>query len=389
MVKGLLGSALVIGFVLGLNQLFLAMLPDMTEMSATYETQQAFVKRMHLPVGFKINLYATGLGRARGMAMTPAGDFLIASPGVELKLVRHDDDGDGRTDGVETLMDDLRSPHGLWLDENWLYVAETGRIIRIRYDVAEGKVVGKREIVVDGIPQGDGYWTRTVKKGPDGWFYVSVGSSCNACVEKHPWRAAIIRFQPGESPQVFASGLRNTVGFDWRPGTGALYGVDNGRNYLGDDVPPDEVNLIVEGGFYGWPYFYGANVADPDFGGSTQEHAGKARKPVHELVAHAAPLAIHFLRHLKAPGYENAALVTQHGSWNRRASKAKVGFDIVSLHWSAEGEIAQRTFLTGFDAQGDVSGRPVDITEGPDGTLYITDDFSGAIWRITYETPRV
>ena len=382
--KGFAAIALAVGFMFALSRMFLAMLPDVTEMSATFTTQSAFLKRLHLPPGFKVNLYAAELGRARGMALTPTGDIIVASPGTELKLVRSDANGDGRTDGIETLMDRMRSPHGVLLDGDWLYIAETSRVIRVRYDAAKGAVTGEREVMVDGLPSGEGYWSRTIKKGPDGWFYVSIGSSCDACVEEHPWRAAMIRFQPGGKPQIYATGLRNTVGYDWHPKTGALYGLDMGRNRLGDDIPPDEVNVIVEGGFYGWPYFYGDNVPDPDLGALGKARAAKALKPAFELGAHVSPLAIAFLRHSKAPGYGNAALVSQHGSWNRRE---RVGFGIVSLHWNGDGSISQKTFLTGFDDLKEVSGRPLDIVEAGDGTLYVSDDFSGVIWRIAYETP--
>jgi len=382
--KGFAAIALAVVFMIAISRLFLAMLPDVTEMSVSFSTQRAFLERMRLPPGFKINLYAAGLGRVRVMALTPIGDILVASPGVEVKLVKADSDGDGRTDGIVTIMNRMRSPHGLVIDGKWLYVAETGRVIRARFDPAKGRIEGEQEVVVDGIPTGRGYWSRTIGMGPDGWFYVTIGSSCNACAEDHPWRAAMIRFRPGGEPEVFATGLRNTVGFDWHPQTSALYGADNGTNYLGDDLPPDEVNLIVAGGFYGWPYFYGDNVPDPNMEPAGADRAAKALKPVHKLGAHVAPLALRFLRHSKAPGYRDAALVTQHGSWNRRQ---RAGFDIVSLHWGADGRIIQKPFLKGFDSGVEVSGRPLDLIEAGDGTIYVSDDFSGAIWRITYQAP--
>jgi glucose/arabinose dehydrogenase len=382
--KGLAAIALAVAFMIGLSRMFLAMLPDVTEMSATFSTQAAFLKRLSLPPGFQINLYAADLGRARGMVLTPKGDIIVASPGTELKLVKADSTGQGHTDGVETLMDNMRSPHGLLLDGDWLYIAETGRIIRIRYDAENGKVVGEREVMVDGLPTGDGYWSRSINKGPDGWFYVSIGASCDACIEDHPWRASMIRFRPGEEAEIYATGLRNTIGFDWHPITGDLYGVEMGRNRLGNDIPPDEVNVIVEDGFYGWPYVHGDDIADPDLGTQGAKRVSEAIKPVYNLPAHISPMAIRFLRHTKSPDLEGAALVSQHGSWNRRE---RVGFGILSLHWDDAGGISHKTFLTGFDSEGEVSGRPLDIIEADDGTLYFGDDFSGAIWRVTYQAP--
>ena len=371
-------------FIFSFTQMFFSMLPDATQMSATYESQGAFVRRIKLPPGYRINLYAAGLGRARGMTLTPKGDIIVSSPGVEMLLVRADANGDGKTDGVETLMEEMRSPHGVYLDGNWLYIAETSRVIRIRYDVEKGKIIGEREVMVDGLPTGDGYWSRTIKKGPDGAFYVSVGASCDACIEEHPWRATMLRFEPGSEPQVYATGLRNTVGFDWRAEDGALYGVEMGRNRLGDDIPPDELNLIVEGGFYGWPYVHGDDIPDPELGQSGGDRAAEARKPACNLAAHVSPMAIRFLKHQKSPHMRGAALVTMHGSWNRRE---RVGFGILSLHWDAAGKITERSFLTGFDAEGEVSGRPLEILEAEDGTLFLGDDFSGAIWRISYSAP--
>ena len=378
----LMGMTLGFFVFIGLGWIPSFEIPGITTTRAAFDTEPEFVERLNLPDGFRINLYAVGLGRVRGMTLTPTGDLLVTSPGRRLLRVKADGDGDGRTDGVKTLLDDLGSPHGLLLDGPWLYVAETGRIVRMRYDTVQGRIVGGRESMAEGIPPGGAHWTRTIKKGPNGWFYVSIGSACNVCREGHPWRAAMIRFRQGREPELFASGLRNTVGFDWHPASGRLYGVDNGRDWMGDDFPPEELNEIRKGGFYGWPYFHGDNAADPSYGNRGQMLAAHTLKPVHKLTAHSAPLAILFLRHLKAPGFENAALVTRHGSWNR---SSKSGYDIVSLHWSGEGKITQRPFLTGFETDGDVTGRPVDVIEAKDGTIYVSDDLSGVVWRITHD----
>jgi len=380
--KGLLGGTVLVAFLLTLSWATWNALPDITEMSATRDTQRSFLERIELPDGFKISLYASGLGRARSMTLSPNGDILIASPGRKLFRVKADGDGDGHSDGVETLRDDMKSPHGVLLDGNWLYVAETDGVVRFPYDSNEGQITGEREVVASGFPTGSGYWTRTIKKGRDGWFYVTIGASCNSCIEDHPWRATMIRFQPGQQPEVYATGLRNTVGFNWQPGTGALYGVDVGTNWLGDDFPPDEINLIEQGGFYGWPYFNGDNVANPDFADQAKALAEKPIKPAHSIEPHSSPLSILFLRHAKTQDLANAALAVRHGSWNRRT---RVGFDIISLHWGDDGAITARPFLTGFDRQGEVSGRPVDIIEADDGTLYLSDDFSGVIWRISHQ----
>ncbi len=228
--------------------------------------------------GYKVSIYAQGLGKARLMQVTPQGDILLSVPPRKVLRVLADKDGDGGSDGAEVLIDGLRRVHGILLDGDKLYLAEETRILAVGYDAAAGKVTGEPEVVLDGLPGGGGHWTRTIKKGPDGKLYVSIGSSCNVCEERQPFRAMMIRFVPGEKPEVFATGLRNTVGFDWDPTNGKIVGVDNGRDWLGDDFPPDEVNIIEEGKFYGWPFFNGRNVSDPDVGdrASAKEKAPNA-----------------------------------------------------------------------------------------------------------------
>ncbi len=329
------------------------------------------------PAGYTVDAYATGLGNARTMALTPKGDIILVVPPDRLLLVKANSDGDGHSDGVSTLLHGLHNASGLFLDGDQFYVAEDARVLRVGFDAEAGRVIGSAETVLS-LPGGGMHWTRTIKKGPDGYFYVSIGSDCNACIEADAWRAAMIRFKPSEKPMLYASGLRNTVGFDWQPGTGDLYGVDNGRDWLGDDFPPEKVNRVVEGGFYGWPYLNGDNVLDPDHGAEVGDRIKTAIAPAYKLPAHVAPLSILFLRHATVPGLAGAALVAEHGSWNR---SAKDGYQVVALTWR-DGVIGEAPFLTGFLKDGDVSGRPVDIAEAPDGTIFISDDFGGVIWRV-------
>jgi glucose/arabinose dehydrogenase len=265
-------------------------------------------------------------------------------------------------------------------------VAETDAVGRIRFDAATGRVRGQYEYVVTGLPGGGNHWSRSLRFGPDGGLYLAVGSSCNVCEEEDLRRAALLRFRPdGSGAEIYASGLRNTVGFDWQPGTGYLYGADNGRDLLGDDLPPDEINRIERGGFYGWPYAYGERVRDPDLGEAHGDRIRASLPPVQQLPAHAAPLGLAFLRGGGWPAdYRGAALVALHGSWNRTR---KQGYEVVSLHFRADGGIERRPFITGFEINDDVIGRPVDIVEGPDGAVYLADDYAGSIYRIRYAAP--
>jgi glucose/arabinose dehydrogenase len=328
-------------------------------------------ERIKLPEGYAFSVFASGLGNPRLMQMTPAGDLIISNMrGGDILLVRADGDGDGRSDGQAKLQSGLDRPHGLLLEGTSLFVAEEERVTVFDFD---GAALSNRRVVLDGLPGDGGHSSRTLKRGPDGFLYLAIGSSCNSCVEQHPWRAAILRFkEDGGAPEIYARGLRNTVGFDWQPGTGMLYGVDNGRDNLGDDIPDDEVNRIEPGRHYGWPYVHGPGIDDPDLAASRP--AGLTLTPqFHGLGGHVAPLSIRFLR-----DQPQVALIAEHGSWNRTA---KAGYRIIRL--VLDGETArEEPFLSGCEENEQVICRPVDILEGADGSLYVTDDYAGAVYRI-------
>jgi glucose/arabinose dehydrogenase len=347
--------------------------------------QDPVVARLEAPEGWRVGLFATDLPNARFLRFTPGGDLLVSRPrDGRVVLLEADRDGDGRSDGRRDVVAGLNRPHGMDLHDGWLYVAETDAVGRIRFDGRTGRTTGAFERVVTGLPGGGNHWTRTLRFGPDGWMYVSIGSSCNVCKESDPRRATIMRFRPdGTGGEIFATGLRNAVGFDWRPEDGELYATDNGRDLLGDDFPPCELDHVVKGGFYGWPVANGNRVPDPDFGKGAEARIAASIPPVHGFRAHNAPLGITFLRGKDLPEeYRGAALVALHGSWNRTR---KDGYEVVSLHWRADGTIEERDFLTGFLDRTDdeVFGRPVDVAEGPDGAIYVSDDHAGSIYRVS------
>ncbi len=344
--------------------------------------------RLHTLPDFQITRYAAGLEGARFLHFTDGGALIVSSPRKgHVMILSPDRNGDGAADSYRVLLDGLNGPHGVDLYDGALYVAEEDAIGRIAFNEAAGSVEGSYARIITGLPQGGGHSTRTVRVGPDGKLYVTVGSSCNVCLEDDPRRAAMLRYDiDGANGEIYAQGLRNSVGFDWRPSDGALFATDNGRDLLGDDVPPCELNHIRQGRHYGWPYAYGNNIPDPKFGQGAEEKIKIAKPPAFEFRAHNAPLGIIFVRNPDAPAeLRGAALVALHGSWNR---SIKDGYKVVSLHWQADGGITQRDFLWGFLENGEVIGRPVDIAEGPDGAYYISDDYAGVIYRISPVTNR-
>lgn len=336
---------------------------------------------LRVPAGFEIGLFAADLPSARMLRFSSAGDLLVSLPrDGAVALLQRDGDGDGRSDGRQLLVTGLRRPHGIDFHEDWLYVAETDGVGRIEFDAATRRVIGEYQRIIDSLPGGGNHWSRTLRFGPDGRMYVSVGSSCNVCEEANPRRAALLRFEPdGSGEEIYATGLRNTVGFDWRPADGKLYGTDNGRDLLGDNNPPCELNQIEAGAFYGWPFANGDRVADPDFGSGRAREIAASARPVFGFPAHNAPLGIAFLGQEAPAQLRGAALVALHGSWNR---SRKDGYKVVLLHWNEDGSIESQDFVVGFENQERVLGRPVDVALGPDGAIYISDDYAGAIYRV-------
>lgn len=339
-------------------------------------------QRLTVPSGWSIGLYTGDVPKARLLRATRNGDLLLSQPRLgRILLLAHDADQDGHPDAQRVLLEGLDRPHGIDIAGDWLYVAEGSAIGRVGFDAATGRLTSEYRHILSDLPSGGNHWSRTVRMGPDNLLYVTIGSSCNACEEKSPWRAAMLRFHPdGTGVEIHASGLRNSVGFDWAPWSGELYATDNGRDLLGDDFPPCELNRIVAGGFYGWPYVNGDGVPDPDFGNRDSAKQAEAIAPVHDFRAHTAPLGITFVRHPdNIARLGHAALVALHGSWNRSTPD---GYAVVLLQWLDDGTIRETPFLSGFEAAGNIIGRPVDIAEGADGAFYVSDDYAGAVYRI-------
>jgi glucose/arabinose dehydrogenase len=337
---------------------------------------------IHLPPGFGISVYAQGLRGPRMMTLGPDGELVVAERGAGRIVRLPDRDGDGLADGLEVLAGDLSVPSSMqFYVDGSLYVGETTRVLRLSRPDASG-VFGERTAVVDGLPSG-GHNTRTVLFSPDwAYLYVSVGSSCNVCVETDPRRAAIVRYRPdGSDETIYAQGLRNAVGIVFRPGTDELWATNNGRDWLGDDQPPETVYLVREGDDAGWPSCHAGRIFDPEYG--EPESCQGVALPAVEMQAHSAPLGLTFYSGQQFPEeFRGDLYVAFHGSWNR---SEPTGYKVVRIpiENGATGEVYD--FAAGWLREdGSRWGRPVDVLTGRDGSLFVSDDEGGFIYRIFY-----
>lgn len=328
--------------------------------------------RASLPPGFSYTVYARDLPDVRWLRFGPDGALFasLTRPGEIVRLWGID--AHGHVQHRETVVEGLTLPHGIAFDGKAMYVAETGDILRY----ATGRPPATR---IAGLPAGGEHFTRTIGIGPDHWLYVSVGSHCNVCEETDPRRAAISRMHlDGSHFAVYATGLRNAVGFDWDP-DGRMFATDNGRDLLGDDVPPDLIVQVDKGADYGWPYATYDHHPDPAFKGHDLSHVSP---PAALLPAHVAPLGLAFSTSPGFPArFRGGMFVCEHGSWDRTVPD---GYQVVYLPYS-KGKIGPaEPFMTGFLVHGKAWGRPVCPAIGPDGALYVSDDRAGAIYRIRY-----
>ena len=337
-----------------------------------------------LPAGFQISVYAAGLGQARLMIWSPEGALVVSEQGTTNGRVSllTDRDGNGTADERITFAQGLRNPHGLAFRDGYLYVAAENQVVRYRWQ-GGAAAQGNPEVVIPNLPT-SGHATRTIGFGPDGKLYLAVGSSCNVCTEQDARRAAIYQYNAdGSGGRLYARGLRNAVGFVWQPDTGALWATNNGRDGLGDDTPPETINLVRDGADFGWPYCHSGRIADPQFG--KQGSCANTARPSFEMQAHSAPLGLAFYTGQNFPSdYSGDLFVAFHGSWNR---STPTGYKIVRARFQ-NGQPTGQTedFATGWLPNDSRSswGRPVDVSVGPGGSLYVSDDALGVIYRISY-----
>ncbi|MBI4459988.1 MAG: sorbosone dehydrogenase family protein [Acidobacteria bacterium] len=341
---------------------------------------------IELPPGFQIAVFAENLPGARLMAFSPSGLLLVSLTREGSVMALGEADRAGRATRPYAFLQGLNRPHGLAFEGGDLYVAETGRVLR--FPGADGALRAGRSmqpsqaaVVVPDLPAGGMHFTRTIVFGPQKELFISVGSDCNVCEERDQRRAAVLRLpKGGDKAEVYASGLRNAVGLRINPEDGKLWTTDNGRDMLGDDLPPEEINIITGPGHYGWPYCYGNNVPNPEY-----DDPARCRDkipPALGLPAHNAPMGLDFYQEDKFPEeYRGDLFVGLHGSWNRSTPD---GYKVVRVRVENGKPVRWENFATGWLQGGRAWGRPVDVLSGPDGALYVSDDRAGVVYRITH-----
>jgi len=345
------------------------------------------INQINLPQNFGMNIFAD-LGISSRATPGPnvgprfmefKDSILFVSVSKQGKIVAlPDKNNDNEADEVITSIDALDKPHGLAFYNEWLYIAEEDKVIRVK-DVNNDSIFEKDTIekLVD-LPSG-GHWTRTIRIFNDS-LYISIGSSCNNCIENDNRRASILKCEiDGKKCEIYASGIRNAVGFVFHPVTNEIFATENSRDLLGEDLPPDEINIIKDNNHYGWPFCYGNNIIDPKYDG---EKLCKDKEPsLVDLQAHSAPLGLAFYTGNQFPeNYKGKLFVAYHGSWNR---KVPTGYKIVIIDTETK---QVEDFATGWLTDDfKVLGRPVDVIVDNEGSLFVTDDNAGLVYKIVYK----
>ena len=350
------------------------------------EPTDALIKTLKMPPGFSINVFARGLGDARMLLVTDDGSVLLTRPQQGDVLRLRDTDGDGVAEKPERIVHDLEMVHGIALRDGQLYLATPETVYVMPLEAGRD---ARPRALIRNLPEGAGHVNRTLGFAPDGALFVTVGSTCNDCKETNPEHATILRAdaKTGER-RIFARGLRNTIGFGWHPTTHELYGMDHGSDWRGNDLPPEELNHLLDGKDYGWPYVYGKRVvdqvSDDPPGATKEEYAAKTEPAALTYQAHSAPIGMVFYTGSQfPPDYKGDAFVAFHGSWNR---DPPTGYKVARIHFENLRPVGFQDFVVGFLAADGKSqfGRPAGIAVAKDGALLFSDDSNGVIYRVTY-----
>ncbi len=339
---------------------------------------------IQLPPGFRIAIYADDVENARSLALGSEGTVFVGTRSAGKVYALVDKDHDQKADTLFVLASRLNMPNGVAFRNGDLYVAEINRILVFRNIESRLNNPPAPEVIFSGYPSETHHGWKFIRFGPDGKLYVPVGAPCNICLSSDSLFATITRINPdGTGLEIFAKGIRNSVGFDWQPGTGELWFTDNGRDWMGDNRPPDELNHAPRKGLhFGYPFCHVGDIPDPEYG--KNRNCEEFTPPVCQLGAHVAPLGMRFYTdHMFPEEYRNQIFIAEHGSWNRTTP---VGYRITLVRLNNRNQVVSyKPFATGWLNGRKKLGRPVDLLVMPDGSLLVSDDYSGKIYRIYYE----
>jgi glucose/arabinose dehydrogenase len=341
--------------------------------------------KIKLPPGFQISVWAEGVSQVRSLTQSPGGTVFAGTWNAGNVYALRDENKDGKADRVITVVSGLRNmPNGVAFRDGALYVAEINRVTRFDNIESNLEKPGTPVVVTDKLPSDRHHGWKFIRFGPDGLLYVPVGAPCNMCDRGEPY-AAILRMKPdGSGQEVFARGVRNTVGFDWHPSTRELWFTDNGRDNLGDNTPGDELNHAPKAGMhFGYPYCHEGTIVDPEFGAKRQ--CGEFVAPAQRLEPHAGAIGMRFYTGSQFPQqYRNQIFIAEHGSWNRSPGLPFNGNRIAIAHLQGNKVVRYEPFATGWLEGRARWGRPADLEVLPDGSMLVSDDMAGVIYRITY-----
>lgn len=337
---------------------------------------------LKLPPRFTISLYTKDVPNARSLALGAKGTVFVGSIAEGNVYAVVDQNGDHQADHLYLVAKNLISPNGVAFHKGSLYIADIDRILRLDRIEEQLNDPPQPVVVTDSLPSDRHHGWRFISFGPDGLLYVPIGAPCNVCERADERYASLLRMQPdGSGLEVFARGIRNTVGFDWHPETKELWFTDNGRDMLGDDAPPDELNRASRKGLhFGFPYCHGGTIADPQFG--AKHSCDEFTPPALRLGPHVAAIGMRFYTGAMFPTtYRNQIFIAEHGSWNR---KEPIGYRLSLARFTDEGSMKYEVFAEGWRQDNRTWGRPADILVMPDGALLVSDDTADAIYRISY-----
>jgi glucose/arabinose dehydrogenase len=344
---------------------------------------EILMRRIQLPPGFKIELYATGVPNARSLTLGADGTVFVGSRRAGKVYALVGNGGQEKAGEVVTIARGLDTPNGVAFHDGSLYVAEVSRVLR--YDAIETRLQNPPApiVVSTDLPRTNQHEWRYLRFGPDRWLYVGVGAPCNVCESTDKREASILRMRAdGSGMEAYATGVRNSVGFDWQPRSQEMWFTENGRDNMGDEIPPDELNYAPRAGMnFGFPYCHGKDIADPQFGAG--HSCAEFVAPAWNLPAHVAAIGMRFYDGGMFPEkYRGGILIAEHGSWNR---SVPIGYRVSHVVLDGERAVKYEPFAQGWLAGGVHWGRPVDVLVMPDGALLVSDDFAGAIYRISYQ----